>query len=134
MRILIVEDDVAGQFVLKKFVESLGEVRIAKDGISAVEEYRRALESNQSFDLIFMDIMLPELDGQDALKEIRSIEKESGIQPVEASKVIMTTALSDPNNVLSAFNQGHADSYLVKPIEYTKLMQELKKIGIAVDL
>ncbi len=134
MRILIVEDDVAGQFVLKKFLEPLGDVSIAKDGTSAVEEYRTALQNNQRYELVFMDIMLPGLDGQDALKAIRSIEKESGIKPVEATKVIMTTALSDPNNVLSAFNEGHADSYLVKPIEHAKLMQELKKIGIAVDL
>ncbi len=133
MRILIVEDDVAGRFVLQKFLEPLGEIRIAKDGRAAVEEFRTALESDQPFELVFLDIMLPKLDGQDALKEIRTIEKENGIKPVEAAKVIMTTALSDPNNVLSAFNEGHADSYLVKPIEYAKLIQELKKIGIAVD-
>lgn len=134
MRILIVEDDLAGRFVLQKFLEPLGDIHIANDGESAVQEFNTALENQQPFQLVFLDIMLPKLDGQDALKEIRGIEKEYGVKPVEAAKVIMTTALSDPNNVLNAFHEGHADSYLVKPIEYTKLMQELKKLGIAVGL
>jgi len=80
-----------------------------------------------------LDMLLPKLDGQKALKEMRTIEKERGVRQREAAKVVMTTALSDPNNVLKALNEGHADAYLVKPIESVKLMQELKKIGIAVD-
>ena len=130
MRILIVEDDAAGRFVLTKFLESLGEIQVAKDGEAAVRQFKMALEDGQPFDLVFMDIMLPKVDGQDALRQIRSIEREFGVKPVDAAKAVMTTALSDPNNVLHAFKEGHADSYLVKPIEQKKLMQELKKIGI----
>ena len=132
MRILIVEDDAAGRFVLQKFLEPLGDIHVANNGEIAVQEFKTALENKRPYQLVFLDIMLPKLDGQDALKEIRGIERKYGIKPVEASKVIMTTALSDPNNVLNAFHEGRADSYLVKPIEYAKLMQELKKIGIAV--
>ncbi|SRR6056297_199669 len=133
MRILIVEDDVASCFVLKKFVEPMGEVHVAGDGESALEKFMDALEKNSPFHLIFLDIMLPKLDGQDVLKKIRMLERDQGKKPVDAVKVVMMTALSDPNNVLQAFNEGHADSYLVKPIEYVKLIQELNKIGIAVE-
>ena len=133
MRILIVEDDAAGSFVLKKFLEPVGEVELAKDGEAAVEQFKSALENDNPFHLVFLDIMLPKLDGQDVLKKIRMFEKDRGVKPVDSAKVVMTTALSDPNNVLNAFNEGRADSYLVKPIEHVKLMQELKKIGIAVD-
>jgi len=133
MRILIVEDDVASCFVLKKFVEPMGEVHVAGDGESALEKFMDALEKNSPFHLIFLDIMLPKLDGQDVLKKIRMLERDQGKKPVDAVKVVMMTALSDPNNVLQAFNERHADSYLVKPIEYVKLIQELNKIGIAVE-
>lgn len=133
MRILIVEDDVASCFVLKKFVGPIGEVHVAGDGESALEKFKTALEEETPFHLIFLDIMLPKLDGQDVLKKVRMLERDRGKNPVDAVKVVMMTALSDPNNVLQAFNEGQADSYLVKPIEYVKLIQELKKIGIAVD-
>ena len=133
MRILIVEDDVAGRFLLQQFLKPLGEIQIADNGETAVEMFKSALDAGDSFYLIFLDMLLPKLDGQKALKEMRTIEKERGVRQSEAAKVVMTTALSDPNNVLKALNEGHADAYLVKPIESVKLMQELKKIGIAVD-
>jgi len=133
MRILIVEDDVAGRFLLQQFLGPLGEIQIADDGEVAVEMFKSALEAKDPFHLIFLDIMLPILDGQDALKQMRKIENELGVKQSDAAKVVMTTALSDPNNVLKALHEGHADTYLVKPIENVKLMQELTKIGIAVD-
>lgn len=133
MRILIVEDDVAGRFLLQQFLEPLGEIRSANDGEAAVEMFKVALDTEDPFHLIFLDIMLPKLDGQEALKKMRKIENERGVKQSDAAKVVMTTALSDPNNVLKALHEGHADTYLVKPIENVKMMQELKKIGIAVD-
>ncbi|MFO7730542.1 MAG: response regulator [Spirochaetia bacterium] len=133
MRILIVEDDVAGRFLLQQFLGPLGEIQIADNGEAAVEKFRSALEAGVPFDLIFLDIMLPKLNGQDALEKIRMIEKEHGVNKNGAAKVVMTTALSDPNNVLKALHEGQADTYLVKPIENVKMMQELKKIGIVVD-
>lgn len=133
MRILIVEDDVAGRFLLQQFLEPLGEIHIADDGEAAVEKFKSALDAGDPFHLIFLDIMLPKLDGQGALKKMRMIENERGVKQSDAAKVVMTTALSDPNNVLKALNEGHANTYLVKPIENVKMMQELKKIGIAVD-
>lgn len=133
MRILIVEDDVAGRFLLQQFLEPLGEIHSADDGEAAVEIFKSALDNGVPFHLIFLDIMLPKLDGQEALKNMRMIEKERGVKQRDAAKVVMTTALSDPNNVLKALHEGHADTYLVKPIENVKMMQELKKIGVAVD-
>jgi len=133
MRILIVEDDVAGRFLLQQFLKPLGEIDSADDGEAAVEIFKSALDTGDPFNLIFLDIMLPKLDGQEALKKMRMIEKERGVKQGDAAKVVMTTALSDPNNVLKALHEGHADTYLVKPIENVKMMQELKKIGISVD-
>jgi two-component system chemotaxis response regulator CheY len=74
--------------------------------------------------------MMPNLDGQEALRQIRSIEKELGIEGHGEVKVVMTTALEDPKNVVEAFYQGGATSYLVKPIEKSTLKTELERLGL----
>jgi two-component system chemotaxis response regulator CheY len=61
---------------------------------------------------------------------IRSTEKEMGISPQEEVKVIMTTALEDPANVIRAFNRGGATGYIVKPIQKDILLEEIRKAGI----
>lgn len=129
MRILIVEDEAIGLFVLQKYLEPFGEIETAKDGKIALELYKNALKLGKPFSLIMIDIMLPEIDGQDLLKYIRQTEHDYGVKPVEAAKVVMTTALSDTKNIIQAFNEGGADSYILKPINKNKLIDELHKIG-----
>jgi two-component system chemotaxis response regulator CheY len=132
MRILLVEDDYASRLMMGKYLEPFGEIDIAKEGSSAVHLFREAVDQGRQYQLVLLDIMLPELDGQEVLREFRSIEKEYGIKPVNMVKVIMTTALGDPKNVVRAFNEGRADSYLVKPIEKRKLLEEIEKLGFQV--
>ena len=50
----------------------------------------------------------------------------------EGVKVIMTTALEDPHNVVSAYYQGGANAYLVKPIDRERLLETLRTVGITV--
>ena len=78
--------------------------------------------------------MLPKLDGQNVLVRIRELERKFGIKPVDAVKVVMTTALSDPKNIIRAFNEGRADSYLLKPIDKKKLVEELEKLGLSFEI
>jgi two-component system chemotaxis response regulator CheY len=76
-----------------------------------------------------MDIMMPEMDGQEALREIRSLEDEAGVLPGDAAKVIMTTALADAENVLAAI-KSDCNGYLIKPINRAKLLAELKLLQL----
>jgi len=134
MRILIVEDEAVGLFVLQKYLEAFGEIETARDGQRALELFKEALKEGNPFSLVMMDIMLPKLDGQSVLKEMRESERNCGVKPVEAAKVVMTTALSDPKNIIKAFNEGGADSYLLKPIDKRKLIDELQKIGFTSEV
>jgi two-component system chemotaxis response regulator CheY len=77
-----------------------------------------------------MDIMMPDVDGNEALKRIRRIEKDMGILPGFEVKVIMTTAMDDPKTVINSFYKGGATSYLVKPISKQKLICELRALGL----
>ena len=125
MRFLIVEDDFGSRRVLHAFLKPLGNCDVVVDGEEAVEAFRLAWEENDPYKVVFLDIMLPKKDGQQALKEIRELEKGFGVLLPDEVRVIMTTALEDPKNVIEAFYQGGATTYLVKPITRDKLYDEL---------
>ena len=129
MKYLIVEDDFAGRRLLKRYLSDSGECDIAVDGAEAIEAFRQALAENEPYDLICLDIMMPNMDGHDALKAIRRIEHEHGIHGLDGVKVIMTTALDDSKNVMGSFREG-CEAYIVKPIEKKKLLEEMEKLGL----
>jgi two-component system chemotaxis response regulator CheY len=130
VKCLIVEDDFISRRVLKELLSSSFDCDIAVNGEEAVASFRLAHEGKRPYDLICMDIMMPGVDGQEALRLIRVIEKELGIPPHLEVKVIMTTALDDPRTVVQAYYKGGATSYIVKPVSRQKLMRELRILGL----
>ncbi len=130
MKILIVEDDPAGAKILEDILQSVGKCDTVIDGEEAVQAFKLAYEKQQPYDLILMDIMMPNVDGQEALKLIRETEKEKYKIYSNGVKVIMATALDDQVNVLKAFCEGGAASYLVKPITRNKLLGKLNEMGL----
>ncbi len=129
MRFLIVEDD----FTSRKFMQSIlapyGECDIAVNGREAVEAFETSLQG-PGYDLICLDIMMPEMDGQEALKRIREIERNRGVRSSDEVKVVMTTALDDPKSVVEAYYKGGATSYVPKPIDRQLFIQLLKNLNI----
>lgn len=130
MRMLVVEDDFTSRKILQKILGPYGEIDIAVNGLEAVQAFFQSLDDNNCYDLICMDIMMPEMDGQTALRKIREIEKDRGIPPAQEVKVIMTTALDDPKNVVEAYYKGGATSYVPKPIDKHMLLHLLKNLGL----
>ena len=88
-----------------------------------------ALEDDEPYDLICLDVMMPVLDGYQALKAIRDIERERGIQGKDGVKIIMTTALNEERNVKKAFEMG-CTVYSGKPIDLEKFELILKKLEL----
>lgn len=132
MKVLIVEDDFTSRKLLQTILASYGDCDIAVNGKEAVDAFNVALAANTPYDLICMDIMMPEMDGQEALKKIRAIEREKGIRGADEVKVVMTTALDDPKNVVEAYYKGGATSYIPKPIDrqlFTHLLKNLDLIS-----
>jgi two-component system chemotaxis response regulator CheY len=128
MKTLIVEDDFTSRLFLQTVLSRFGECHIAVNGREAVEAFRAALESGERYDLICMDIMMPEMDGQAAIRLIREREANAGLFS-KGVKIVMTTALADVKDVSAAF-QGLCDSYLMKPINVRRLLGELKGFGL----
>ena len=130
MRALIAEDDYISRRIVKEILSAYGTCDVAADGEEAVQAFCQALAEEKPYDLVCMDIMMPRLDGQSALKKIRATERELGVAAAQEVKVIMTTALDDPKNVVDAYYRGGATAFLVKPITRHKLLQEVHGLGL----
>lgn len=129
MRILIAEDDFASRKFMLRFLTKYGECDVTVDGEEVVEAFTMALESHEGYDLVCLDIMMPNLDGYQALKMIREIEKAKGIPEDKWAKIIMTTALNEGKNVAKAFDLG-CTAYAGKPIDQKKFEKILKKLEL----
>ena len=129
MKILVVEDDFKNRKLLQTQLSIFGECDTAVDGEEAILAFRMSLDNQQPYDLICMDINMPNIDGKEALRKIRQIENELGYQDEDKVKVIMTTALDDAEAVVESYKEG-ATAYLVKPITKKKLVEELLRLGL----
>ena len=132
LKILIVEDDFMVRQVIRDILDEYGVVDIAVNGEEAVQAFRVAWRKHAPYDLICMDIMMPTMDGNEALVKIRDVEKTLGITVSEEVKVIMISALDDAKTVVKAYSKGGATSYIVKPIEKERLIMEMRAIGLIV--
>lgn len=130
MRILIVEDEFTSRKLLTALLSDYGQCDTASDGVECVELFKMALDENLPYDLVCMDIMMPNKDGHQALKDIRVIEQDAGVRSSDEAKVIMITALNDPKTVVKAYYKGGAAAYLPKPIEVESLYAVLRDLAL----
>jgi two-component system chemotaxis response regulator CheY len=126
LRILLAEDDFACRLLLQTFLSRYGQCHVAVNGKEAVEAFRISMEQEQPYDMICMDIMMPEMDGREAVRRIRAIEEEHGIRSTTGVKVIMTTTVEDVKEVILCF-QELCDAYLMKPIDLAELVGQMKR-------
>ena len=129
MKILLAEDDFVTRKFMVNFLSKYGECDVTVDGMEAVDAFMMALEDGEPYDLVCLDIMMPVMDGYQALVGIRNLEKERGISEDNAVKVIMTTALNEERNVNMAFELG-CTVYSGKPIDQEKLEQVLTNLEL----
>jgi two-component system chemotaxis response regulator CheY len=129
MKSLIVEDDFTSRLLMQKFLAPYGESHVAVNGNEAIEAFTQAINSDEPYQLICLDIMMPEMDGHATLKEIRAFEENKGIMVGDGVKIIMTTALGDMDNKLTAVKE-FCDAYLVKPIDRSKVLELIDSFGL----
>ena len=125
MRSLVVEDDLTNQILLRAFLSKYGECKVAANGKQALAAFSAAQRSGRGYDLICMDIMMPEMDGQAAIKQIRILEEAAGKPSTDGVKIIMTSAAADTANVMQSFSSS-CDAYLFKPIDTEKLLDHIR--------
>ncbi len=128
MRILIAEDEAVSARSLEAAVKPLGEPERACNGEECFQKFCSALEAGRPFDLIFLDLMMPDFDGHEALAAIRDVEERYGVAPGAGVKVIVTSAHTDSQNLYQAHLSG-CNEYLAKPINHADLRRALRKLG-----
>ncbi len=129
MRILIAEDDFASRKFMLNFLSKYGECDVTVDGMEAVDAYLMALDADMPYDLVCLDIMMPTMDGYQALRSIRDIEESRDITEENQAKIIMTTALNEGANVNRAFELGCV-AYAGKPIDQAKFVDVMRKLEL----
>lgn len=132
IRILILEDDPVSGKLLTNYLEPYGNCDLVTDGKSAIEFFQKTIRANDGYQLIFVDIMVPEIQGHDVVRMIRETEQKENISFEKKAKIIMTTSLSDAENIIESF-KASCDSYLVKPMRKAKLINEIKSLGFLTD-
>jgi two-component system chemotaxis response regulator CheY len=127
LNILIVEDDFSSRNLLSKILADYGNCDVTADGIEAVKAFKRAMKSDEKYDLVCLDIILPDKDGIEVLREIRKYEHERGIFGSRGTKIVMTTAVAELEKIKEAFRL-QCESYIIKPLIAEKITSELKKL------
>ncbi len=115
-KLLIVDDDMRNVFALTSVLESKGvKVLIGRNGIEGL----KALDENSDVDLVIMDIMMPEMDGYSAMREIRKNAKNNKLP------IIALTAKAMKEDRQKCIEAGASD-YMTKPIDVEKLLSLLR--------
>ena len=128
-RCLIVDDDEVGRNLVAQHLPGVHCVQAA-NGQDAVAKFSTALAAGEPFNLVVLDIMMPEMDGHAAGKAMRQAERDCGIPLAEQARVIMLTARNTPQDVMDSMMQAKSGAYLVKPLEPAKLKESLSKLGL----
>jgi two-component system chemotaxis response regulator CheY len=128
LKMLVVEDDFTARVLLQGILMRHGDCHIAVNGREALTAFRLALETGQPYDLICLDILMPEMDGTEVLRQIRSIEDEHCLY-ARGAKIFMTTSIQEMKSVTGSF-RSLCDAYLFKPIEGDKIEDHLRSFGL----
>ncbi len=129
MRCLVVDDDETCRKFLIRVMERIGECDIALTGREAIEKVTAAFVGGDLYDVIFLDIMMPVMDGKQALSAIRTLERRAGLQDGWGAKIVMTTAMGDYDTVRHAFH-NECDGYLVKPLSISRMEALLRNLKV----
>lgn len=124
MKILIVDDETVSRTKLEAILEEFGQCRTVAGGLEAVSEVEKAMIANEPYDLITMDIAMPEMDGTEALFHIRNLEQKYGSPDRSKARIIMVTAQKDRDSLVTCVQAG-CDDYIIKPFDPDLVQQRL---------
>jgi two-component system chemotaxis response regulator CheY len=126
MRFLVVDDEYLALNRLKALLKPYGECDAAIHANQACGMFRVALSTKRPYDLVTIDIDMPETSGTELLRLVREMEDAAGIRP---AKIIMVSASSSYQNVYQSIAHK-CDDFIVKPVEKEVLHNKLQALGL----
>ena len=125
-RILIVDDIRDNRTVLFTALSPYSNrINTAENGNDALDLFEQAISTDDSYDLVFLDIMMPGVDGREVLVRMRSLERKFKIEGPQESHIYMITADPDPEQALYSFMRGSCTEYIIKPVIIEDLIKKL---------
>jgi len=132
MKTLIADDELVSRKKMQQIMEAFGECEAVETGTAAVAAFEASLEKGTPFDLITLDIMMPDMDGLRTLLKIRDVEKKHALQTgseLEEVKIMMVTSHSKKEMVLGCAKAG-SNNYVVKPFDKKIITQKIEAMGL----
>jgi two-component system chemotaxis response regulator CheY len=123
MKILLIDDEPIALTKLELMLTNVGNCDTAVNGVQATEHFVRSINENQPYDLVTIDIELPDITGLDLLNRFCDLEEKNGIPP---TKKIMVTAHSKVDYVVKT--RDKCDAFLVKPIRKATLLEKIQTL------
>jgi two-component system chemotaxis response regulator CheY len=130
MRVLVVEDDPSIRDLLEKFLADVARCDLAEDGYAGIIAYTQALERAEPYDLVCLDLVMPIMDGWEALKRIREVETQRGMPDHARVKVLILTARDSSQNMKKFLTGSGGEGFLLKPFRKSELAEAIRSLGI----
>ncbi len=130
MRILVVDDDYVSRMKLKALFNNYGDCDAAPDGETAIRMFVKGHEEGVPYDLVTMDIDMPDMRGQDVVKKIRDWEAANMVHMANhEAKILMVTVMNNIRDILSSFRKG-CEWYLAKPVTPENVKEAMLQLEI----
>nr|WP_321401797.1 response regulator [uncultured Desulfobacter sp.] len=126
-RILIVDDEEIGRTLMEGIFNKYGALVSVATGTEALKVYQKGIEKGKPFNLVLLDISLPDISGVDVLKKIKQID--SGLKE-HKSMVIMVTSHSEKSIVIGCIKSG-CKAYFIKPLKQDAVDSKMAELGIS---
>ncbi|MDX2470849.1 MAG: response regulator [SAR324 cluster bacterium] len=126
-KVLIVEDDKVNQIVLSKHLSNNFELDsdIAVDGLEAIDKFKESAGSTSPYLIVFMDIIMPNMNGFDSTKAIRVYEREQGLK---RTPIILVSGNLIEDSLVQATSCG-SDYLIPKPIALSQLKEVVERFA-----
>jgi len=131
MRVLVVEDDPSIRDMLEKFLAPIARCDLAEDGYAGIIAFEQALDLGEPYDLVCLDLVMPNMDGWEALRRIRAAEQSRARIP--HIRVLVLTARDSSANMRRFLTSSTNEGFLLKPFRKSELFEAIKALGLVVD-
>ena len=132
IRVLVIEDDPSIRDMIRRFLASVALCDLAGDGVAGLAALEQAIDRGQPYQLVCLDLVMPVMDGWEALRRLREIEEARGIADPVRARVLVLTARDSSQNLarLRAFSPH--EGLLLKPFRRSELFEHIRLLGLPV--
>lgn len=127
MKILIVEDEKVSSTKMQVIMNTFGECDAVASGTEALAAFKQGWEIRAPYDLITLDIGLPDINGMDLLLSMREYEEQIAVPLSKKTKIIMVTAQNDKDYVITCLS-AKCSGYIIKPFTKETITKCLRSV------